>query len=60
LNLLERAIKDEAWEVRESAAWALSRMGGSRSTRLLEQMRSDSHERVRGRVRWALEMRIGS
>jgi len=57
LNLLERAAKDEAWEVRESAAWALSQIGGAKAVRALEKMRSDPHERVQGRVGWALEGR---
>jgi len=60
LSLLERATKDEAWEVRESAAWALSRIGGARAVLVLEKMRSDPHQRVLERVGWVLEMGIGS
>ena len=59
LGLLERAAQDEAWEVREAAAWAFSRVGGKRALNLLERMLSDANERVQGRVTWALELENG-
>jgi epoxyqueuosine reductase len=59
LNLLEWAAKDEAWEVREAAAWAFSQIGGRRALNLLEGMRADADERVQERVSWALEREGG-
>ncbi|AFZ65879.1 tRNA epoxyqueuosine(34) reductase QueG [Deinococcus peraridilitoris] len=42
-SLLERAVHDPAWEVREAAAWALGQFG---ETKLLHRLMSDPHPQV--------------
>lgn len=48
LELLKRAAKDEAWEVREAAAWALGALGDTVALVALERLCLDAHPEVRG------------
>ena len=49
--LLDLAVQDAAWEVREAAAWALARFGDARA---VEGLRHDPEPRVREAVRQLL------
>jgi HEAT repeat protein len=54
VELLIQALKDDRWDVRRKAAWALGNIGDARGVEALIQALRDEYPDVREEAAWAL------